>query len=319
MKLNQNLLWIGVSILFILLTTIPYTSYSNTDEYAGFRFEEGKHSSSFKFSIENGLIILPVTVEGKRLNFIFDSGMNSIIIFDKRDIKNWKTRQKNKVTFSGLGGNKIVRGIRFDGLSVNMPNIRGKGLSLVATTYTTLPNNFENIKINGVFGYQLLSKFIVQIDYKNNIITLIQPEYFVSPLDASQLDLTIVNTKPYIKCPVIIDEKKFNLNLLVDTGAGTPMIVNANSIPGTNLNGSAKMVGIGLAGPIIVKNVTINDIVLGTYHLPKDFEAWVPVNNSFPNESKKIIRDGTLGVETLSQFIVTFDYFNNKIYLQNYI
>lgn len=316
MKLNQNLKRLGIGLLFVCLVINSILAYSRTDDFTGFRFEEGKYQSSFKFSIENDLIVLPVTVEGKRLNFIFDTGMNSILVFDKRNIKDWRARDKHKIKFSGLGVNNLVQGIRFDGLSVNMPNIQGKGLSLVATQYSSFSEQFESIEIHGIFGYQLLAKFIVQIDYANKSITLINPDYFVKPYNASQLDLSIINTKPYINCPIIVDEKSYELNFLVDTGAGVPLILNSIALNNTRHKGKSVPVGVGLAGPLMATKVTVNDLVLGKFHLTKDFEAWMPNKDSYPNESNKIRRDGTIGSKILGRYRVTFDYFNNKLYLQ---
>jgi hypothetical protein len=190
-------------------------------------------------------------------------------------------------------------------------------LSLVITPNSSFPKEIDGIKIHGVFGYQLLAKFIVKIDYNKQIITLTDPHHFVPPLDASVLDLNISNTKPYIKCAVIIDQKEHHLNFLVDTGAEAPLILRSQSIAINKFNTKPENIGVGLAGNVIGNKVLVNDLVLGSHHLSQDFEAWVPTEKSYPDESPLIMRDGTIGGETLRKFKVTFDYFNNKLYLEN--
>lgn len=311
-SLRTSALWISIFLLIFILK--PAKAY--TDRIGGFYLDEGYHKSIFKFRSAYNLIIIPVVIDGRKLNLIFDTGMNSILIFEKKSIKSWKKRDKHIIHFSGLGRNNYIKGIRLDGITVNMPNIKGKGLSLVVTPSSTFPKVIDGIKIHGVFGYQLLSKFIVKIDYKNKLITLTDPHYFVPPLKASTIELNVFNTKPYINCFVIINQEKHYLNFLVDTGAEAPLILRKKSISIEKFKNRSKYLGVGLAGNLIGQKVVINDLELGTYHLSKDFEAWVPTQKSYPDGSSKIIRDGTIGGETLKQFTVTFDYFNSKLYLE---
>ena len=313
---QTSTLWINILLVFFI-TLLPLQS--SADKISGFYLDEGFNTSSFKFKSAHNLIIMPVVIEGRKLNLIFDTGMTSILVFDKKSIENWKEREKHIIKFSGLGNGGLVKGFRLDGVSVKMPNIIGNGISIVVTPSTGFPEEIDGIKIHGVFGYQLLAKFIVQIDYRKNIITLTDPEHFIPPVNASTIDLNVFNTKPYIKCAVIIDEKEHYLNLLVDTGAEAPLILRSKSINYQNSSSGYGHLGVGLSGNVVGKKVMINDLVLGSHHLSKDFEALVPSQKSFPNENPKLIRDGTIGGETLKQFRVTFDYFNYKLYLETNI
>lgn len=306
-----------IALLALILLLVSTPILAKTDNYSGFRFEEGKYQSTFHFRMAGNLIILPVSIEGKRLNLIFDTGMNSILVFNKKHINDWKDFEKHTIKFSGLGTGKLVTGKRLDGLSVKMPNINGKGLSLVVTPLSRFPKKFKGVDIDGVFGYQLLAKFIVQIDYKNQQITLIEPEYFVKPRNAAQLDLNVHNTKPYVTCPITIGSNKHSLNFLVDTGAEAQLMLNASSIGYKVQYNKAEPIGYGLAGTLLGQKIRVKNMTLGDQTTILDFEALVPTKKSYPNESEKLVRDGTIGGETLKRFKVTFDYFNNKLYLES--
>jgi hypothetical protein len=311
--LQTSTLWINILLLVFFLTP----AHASPDNTRGFHLDDGIYKSSFKFRSVNNLIIMPVVIDGQKLNLIFDTGMNSIILFNKKSIKSWKKKEKHVIHFSGLGKGQIIKGYRVDEINVEMPKIKGKGLSLVVTPYSSFPRTMEDINIHGIFGYQLLTKFIVQIDYKRQLITLTDPHHFVPPFDSSVIDLKIFNTKPYINCPVVVDQKEHNLNLLVDTGAEISLILDKKAIPTVKVSGYKQVIGVGLAGKLTGNKIMVNHLKLGTYHISKDFRAWVPTQKSYPNESKKLIRDGTIGGETLKQFVVTFDYFNNKLYLES--
>ncbi len=309
--LQASTLWIN----FLLLFLISFSNYASPNRISGFHLDEGFYKSTFKFKSVHNLIIMPVVIDGQKLNLIFDTGMNSILVFDRKSISTWKEREKHIIKFSGLGKGSYIKGFRLDDITVKMPNIKGKGISLVVTPNLKFPKQIDGLKIHGVFGYQLLAKFIVQIDYKNEIITLTDPAYFVPSKNITALDLTVFNTKPYVKCSVVINEKEYLLNFLVDTGAEAALILRSSSINFKKSKSGYNHLGVGLAGNLMGNKVIINDFVLGDHHLSKDFEALVPFKDSYPNESPKLIRDGTIGGETLRQFIVTFDYFNNKLYL----
>ena len=78
--LQTSTLWINFLLVFFI-TLQPLKS--SADRISGFYLDEGFNTSSFKYKSTHNLIILPVVIEGRKLNLIFDTGMNSILIFDK--------------------------------------------------------------------------------------------------------------------------------------------------------------------------------------------------------------------------------------------
>jgi hypothetical protein len=120
--LQKSTLWINI----FLLIFASQTSFAITERISGFYLEDGINQSSFKFKSVHNLIIMPVVIDGRKLNLIFDTGMNSILVFDKKSINSWKERDKHIIHFSGLGRGNYVKGIRLDGINVKMPKLKEK-------------------------------------------------------------------------------------------------------------------------------------------------------------------------------------------------
>ena len=307
-------------ILLIFLCSILHSRKSEAEPSGrpGFYFEEGKHKTTFKFLSVANLIVIPVTLEGTTVNLILDTGMSSIILFHKTSLTKVKVDPRNTITFSGLGNNKPIQGIRIDNLSLDMPGINGSGLSVVRLKSTMLPKSLGKVKIDGVFGYELFSRFIITIDYENQLITMTDPKSFQAPNEASAIPIDVVNAKPFVQTFVTIEETTLPMKLLVDTGASTTLMIGKHSIKGKNFKTHySRQLGIGMGGILTGRSITVNNIQLGHFQVSKDFRAQLPSEKDYPASDGTVDRDGTLGGGILSQFKVTFDYFNMRLYISS--
>ena len=199
-----------------------------------------------------------------------------------------------------------------------MPGIKGQGLSIVVLKSTLIPKVIDNVSIDGVFGYQLFTRFIMKIDYHNQLITMTDPAEFKTPSQASAIPIEIRNAKPYVQALVTIDEISLPMNLLVDTGASTSLMIHRKN---RSLQQAGKQkripLGVGMGGILKGRSLVVNNFQLGEFQITKDFEAQLPNEQSYPANDGSFERDGTLGGGILSQFIVTFDYFNGLMYINS--
>lgn len=305
-------------ILYLVLITSCSPALASSSKTPGIFFAKGKHHTTFKFFKVANLIIIPVTLEGVTVNLILDTGMSSILLFHKTSMPHLVLENKNTIAFSGLGGNKPVKGIRVDNLALEMPGIEGQGLSIVVLKSTQIPKVINNVRIDGVFGYQLFTRFIVKIDYKNQLITMTDPSDFKRPLQASAIPIEIRNAKPYVLALVTIDEISRPMNLLVDTGASAYLMISKKLNSSQPLGKQSRIpLGIGMGGILRGRSVMVNNFRLGNIQISKDFKAQLPNEKSYPASDGSFERDGTLGGGILNQFIVTFDYFNGLMYIDS--
>ena len=135
----------------------------------GFRMMNSmKTYEDIRFKFINNLIVIPIQVNDKKLNFILDSGVNKTIVFNSSRVDTILSNFEYKYKLKGLG----------KGLPVNAvvsKNNRFKINNLIAVNknvYVILKDDFDlsskmGITIHGVIGYDIFSNLILKINYKS--------------------------------------------------------------------------------------------------------------------------------------------------------
>jgi hypothetical protein len=300
---------------FLILITFLYVIGPSELFARGISFKPGKSISIIPFKNLNGLIIIVVKIQNQEVNLILDSGVRNIVLFNKAGHYGLKNKSEKHIYFSGIGNEKIVKGELFIEANLEAPNIEGTGLAVVV-----IPSN-HNIKalsadVNGLIGYDLFSKFLVAVDYKQNIIMLLDPSHFYPDHAYQKLEMNIVDTKPYLETSLsFLEFEEKNLNFFIDTGASFNLVISQNPFPEDNKNKN-KYLAYGLTGLFKVKSHLIKDIYINKIHY-SDFLLWVPLSSVYLTRTLISDRDGTLGGIFLQNFEeVVFDYSNEKIYFK---
>ncbi len=87
-------------ILLFIFICITFNIFSQKD----FRFfGSNKHSQRISFKLINNLIVIPLEVNGKKLSFILDTGVNKTILFNLSKEDSLYLKNIKKVSLQGLG------------------------------------------------------------------------------------------------------------------------------------------------------------------------------------------------------------------------
>jgi hypothetical protein len=202
-----------------------------------------------------------------------------------------------------------------------MPGVIGKGHALLVLEEDYLEmRNYLGTDVHGILGYELFSRFIVQVDYIKKSMTLYAPDRFKPRKRFESLPMKVEDTKPYIIAPLVINnEVSMSAKLLIDTGASHGLMLDPDSderiTPPSNHISS--VIGRGLGGAITGKIGKINSIHFGDYDLD-DVLVNFPDPNSYMDTLKasSTFRNGTIGGEILTRFKVIFDFPNERLYLR---
>jgi hypothetical protein len=175
--------------------------------------------------------------------------------------------------------------------------------------------------VHGILGYELFSRFIIQVDYQRKIMTLMLPEKFKPKKKFDVIPIRIQDTKPYMLAPVSINSThSLNAKLLIDTGASHGLLLKPETderihLPERNV---PNIIGRGLGGIITGRTGRIQSIEIGNYIINNAL-ANFPDSSSYLNDTLKfeqIDRNGTLGGEILSRFNLIFNFPQEKIYIK---
>ena len=150
-----------VSFLLLLLFII-------TDSFAqnNFHFNSNVKKQTISFQLLNNLIVFPIEVNGKKLNFILDSGVGNTILFNLNARDSIQLKNVKKIKLQGLGSEDPVDAILSDGNEFKLNSIISNNQKL----YVVDNDNFDlsskmGLTVNGIIGYELIKDFQVKINY----------------------------------------------------------------------------------------------------------------------------------------------------------
>jgi predicted aspartyl protease len=309
--------------LLALLAVLLFPSITQAQQILGFSLAEGKSKVQMPIEIHNNLPVIPVVVNGQLpLKFILDTGVRTTILTEKAfgDILN--LQYTRKYVIGGPGGQKFVEAYITNNVSLDLPGVHGEGHSLLVLDQDYLElRNYLGTDVHGVLGYELFSRFIVQIDYDKKLLTLMVPEKFKERRRYMMMPISIQDTKPYVNSRVqLSDTTHVDVKLLIDSGASHGLILEPDSIDQivTPTNSIKSIIGRGLGGIITGRIARIKSLQLNKY-LIENVIANFPDKNSYMDTlktSRTVARNGAIGGEILSRFTIVFNFPKEKVYLK---
>ena len=288
----------------------------------GFSLASGKKRVQIPIEIHNNLIVVPVVLnDALPLKFILDTGVRTAILTQKTFTDILNLVYTRKYTIAGPGGENIVDAYVTNNVSLGLPGVNGRGHAMLVLGQDYLElRNYLGTDVHGILGYELFSRFIVQVDYEKRVLTLMLPKKFRKGRRYQTIPMSIEDTKPYIYAPVVFQNGEvLNAKLLMDSGASHGLMLEPTSsdviqVPEHTVS---SLIGRGLGGEIIGKVGRIQSITLGSYTLDNAI-ANFPDPNSYSDSIKigNVFRNGAIGGEILSRFTVIFNFPAEKVYLK---
>lgn len=303
--------------LAIVLMTITETTYG---QFLGFKIIGDKKRVEIPFETYNNLIVIPVMINNVfPVKFIVDTGVRSAILTEKSISDFLNLYYSRTITLVGAIGGEGIEAHIAPNISLQLPGVQGAGQALLVLEkdYLKLSSNLGT-EVHGIIGYEIFSRFIVEINYVKKVLTLYEPAFFKPRRGYKKIPVAIEDTKPYITGTVTLENGcTIESKLLIDTGASHSLLLHLASHKDIELPEKtiATTLGKGLEGTIMGKIGRTPLIEFGGFSFSK-------VITSFPEREtyKDIIafteRHGTIGGGITNKFNIVFDYFQNNIYLK---
>lgn len=310
----------GRTLLIILLMA---TSISvNAQRTLGFAIEGGRNKVKIPFELHNNLVVVPIVLNGMLpLKFIVDTGVQTAIITEKAFTDILNLPYSRKYTIAGPGGKKVVNAYVTHNVSLQLPGVKGEGHALLVLEQDYLElRNYLGTDVHGVLGYELFSRFIVEVDYARKILTISNPRAYKVRRKFQTLPMHLEDTKPFVNVPIVLsDGTELTAKLLVDSGASHGLLLEPSSSPLITVPDQvvSSIIGRGIGGAIMGKVGRIKSLSMGSYQL-ENVIANFPDPNSYMDSLKlgTTHRNGTLGGEILSRFTVAYDFSKEEIHLK---
>jgi hypothetical protein len=289
----------------------------------GFSLPEGKTKVQFPIEVYNNLVVVPIILNYQLpLKFILDTGVRTSILTEKAYSDILNLAYARKYSIAGPGGEKLVDAYVTNNVSLDMPGVQGRGHAMLVLDQDYLElRNYLGTDVHGILGYELFSRFIVQIDYERKLLTLMLPERFKEKKKFQWLPIRIEDTKPYVTINLEMnDTTSVSAKLLVDSGASHGLFLETSSNPKIKIpeRHVESIIGRGLGGVITGEISKIKSVNIGQFQIPHVITNF-PDPNSYMDTlklSRSVFRNGSIGGEILSRFTVIFNFPGEKIYFK---
>lgn len=264
----------------------------------------------FEF-IYNKIVLVKASVNNNSSEyFLFDTGAGSTVV-DKEYMKKLGVSIKGEIPVRTLDGYAETGRAEIDLFSLS-------DLQIENVTFGTMDIS-ENMKlpdkkIVGILGGDILSMFVLKVNFDEKLITLYEKENFIYKGDGEILDISVEQNIPVIKA--CLNDSIFG-NFTVDMGATGSIYLFGEIINKCDLLKNKdklfKAEALGAGGKVELYYTRMNEIHLGRFKI-KNLPTALIIKKGIAEERPG--RDGNIGTELLSHFNIYLDYQKKHIILE---
>jgi len=278
-----------------------------------FRFEKGTNSVQIAFDPIGKTIYLSARINNSRpMWFLLDTGAGASLI-DARRARTLGLKSEGKAATSGRGGYSEISFTK--GVSFTLRGVRLLNQTVVSIPFNNIAGHFRR-NFGGILGYDFISRFVVEIDYVNQTITLYDPQGYNYKGSGHRVPITLDGT-PFVKGEVQVNGREpVQGRFMIDTGFDGATTLYGPFIKAHNLlRSNGKTIGITRAGVTQSKGVKsrIERFTFGGFSFRN-----VITNFLLGEKGTEADTDiaGLIGNEVLREFKVILDYSRQEMILE---
>jgi outer membrane lipoprotein-sorting protein len=287
------------------------------DTAAQIHFAGGEHEAVIPAELYAQLIFLPVRVNtSEKAWFTLDSGAELSFVS-----KSWAEKiglpSGGAIAAKGTGVGSANMGLAKD-VVLSLSGVQVPMNSVAVWDFSSILPSLGR-RWDGNLGYDVISRFVVRIDYEHQKVTLYDPATFVADDRAAALPLTFVGNLPVVHAKILLSGKApIDAECAIDSGAQgfhlTAPFANANHVL-ESFHKTISASSLGAGGRVTREFAgRIDGLQLGPYLLRKPIVAFSPDLKEGLLASSDI--GALIGGAILMRFTVTFDYPHQRILLE---
>lgn len=306
-------------LAFILLLSIGFCSSASGQKEFGFSMPEGMKSVEIQFEEINNLIVIPITINRFiTLKFILDTGVETAILTEKLFADILDVNYLRELTVAAPGIADSIEVYVTNDMTFYLPGgLVGKNMNMLVLKddYLQLSENMGD-EIYGIIGYDIFSRFVVEIDYDAKKLVLYDPKTFKPRRRLTTIPLEIRKSKPYLRTSISQDNGTNSIDIMVDTGASHAALLDFED--SEEFFSGKKIVtrlGRGIGGEIPGYLSRLETLTIAEFEFEKVLFS-APFDGVYNKVIKRGSKYGTIGGELLHRFDVTIDYQHEVMYLK---
>jgi hypothetical protein len=209
-----------LGIILALHWTVPIFGQFNfdlgADDEVTLRFESTNHFILMDVRFSN---VLP-------LKFIFDTGSEHTLLFKKEYADLLGIEYDRKIPLMGSDLSQEIYGYIARGVNLVISSAYAvkTDILVLEEDYLKLEES-TGVRIDGIIGSSIFKYFVLGVNNRTGKIKFIAAESFEPPNKFVELPLVIYKNKPYIDATAQLNNEEIPVRLLLDTGAGLPVLL----------------------------------------------------------------------------------------------
>ena len=256
--------------------------------------------------VTGGVVIIQAQLSpfGDTLQFIFDTGSSGISL-DSATAHYLGLRPTFEgLLIKGIAGVREVPQLRNQSLTIG--DLRTDSLTFYINDYSVLTSIY-GVRIDGVIGYAMLSRYIVSIDYEKQYMEWFAPGPFAYPKKGILLKPQInrLPAHPFL----IQDLQAKSYPMLIDIGAGLNLLFSERFAKEAGVLDNARKSwvtsGEGIGGQIELRLTLLRSLRIGPYRFKKIPVTIFDDSNNITNYPHWA---GLIGNDLLRRFNITLNY-----------
>jgi hypothetical protein len=271
-----------------------------------------------EISPQHGIFVQARLNGSAPLWFLLDSASGSPLIIDQR-----RAVEMSLPVYAhgqGIGAGEDFFEVAYSqGVSVSLAGLELSDQTVAATSLENL-RRYAGRELDGILGYELFSRFVVEVQYSTGAVNLYEPETYRYTGPGRVLPATLRGKHFCIQAKIGLDgPEPLEARLLVDTGAGQILTtlnspyVDSHRLLQPKWNTAPSRLQVGLGGETRVFATHARSLELGGFVF---HDLTVELSRDKRGLLASADFDGILGGEMLRRFKVIFDYSRQRIILE---
>lgn len=316
--LNWNRMVKKLTGSFVFVLFVGLVGYGQAP---GFFMKEDSRRVVLPFQQVTNLIIMPVSINnGPPLNFLFDTGVRSNILFSKAIGNELGLTYSRQLNLVGADGQTVLTASVSINNHMDLGEVEGLMQAILVLEEDFLElENVLGVPVHGVVGHDFFKNNPIKINYDSDRLSFYRPTALKwRPFGYRKVDVQIEDNKPYIFATIKqLEGPDLDAKLLIDTGANHNLLLNREAsedilLPPLNIETD---LGRSLGGDLYGFVGRIKAIKWGRLNFRNVVTSY-PEATEFSNIILGTGRVGSLGSQLLSRLNIILDYPRNRIFFK---
>ncbi len=303
-------------VIILILSLLYVPSNISAQDTENTKEPEARLVARFPFKqYYGGVVVLSARLNDHpdTLQFLLDTGSAGISLDTTTCVRlGLKLTPSDKVVRGLVASKNIVYAADN---TLHLPGLTADSLDFHINNYELISQVY-GIQIDGIIGYSLLSRYIMQVDYDKEEISMYTNGAFKYPRGGHLMkpNLTFI---PVITAPLRSGKRNINHRYYFDTGAGMCLLLSTQFVKDSSLlvKRKAKVIPTeaqGLGGKMQMYITTMSEFRIGNYNfrnVPTYLFDDITNITSYPSLA------GMVGNDLLRRFNLTLNYAKKEIHI----